>query len=291
LNWILHDSFIQLQDENKLLLRDVTDIRLGHTLATSQLLSLCSDYEQLQSKLVTLGEAKTALEGDLVVLRQESGKFEGQVQHLNEEMGTLRVDNLALKEDLCQSGVKYARLAEESKKVVEELRTFRANNFRLKEEVHRTGAKCSQLEADIKTGESMSKAQNNRLGDDLAAARKLLATADQEGQNSMRMLETLKKANLDLNGKNRNLLQRCGRLEKCVSLQINRSAENIELAERLKEDLAREIRVIDQIRDKVAGVVAGEILAIFDDSDHLPRSQCLPKLKEEEKPTVVKESD
>jgi chromosome segregation ATPase len=201
LNWILHDSFIRLQDENKLLLRDVTDIRLGHTLATSQLLSLRSDYEQLQRKLVTLGEAKTALEGDLVVLRQESGKFEGQVQHLNGEMGTLQVDNLALKEDLCQSGVKYARLAEESKKVVEELRTFRANNFRLKEEVRRTGAKCSQLEADIKTGESMSKAQNNRLGDDLAAARKLLATADQEGQNSMRMLETLKKANLDLQWK------------------------------------------------------------------------------------------
>jgi hypothetical protein len=166
---------------------------------------------------------------------------------------------------------------------------LRAHNLRLKEEVRRSVAKCSRLEAEANKTGSTLKTQNKRLEDDLAATRNLLAAANWEGQKSPHLLDTLRKAKADLEVKNRNLQQRCGRLEKKISTEVEptetrdladttqslraqllaQSAKVVTLEEdcrsareenvKLEEALALEMGFVDQIK--------GEMLAISNQPD------------------------
>ena len=246
---------------------------------------------------MALGERNAQLEEEITELdiaRQERKKFKEEVSHLGKDTDKLRADNLVLKEDICKSNAIRERLEESSKQVGEELGTLRAHNLRLKEKLQRSGTKCSRLEAEVKKLGGVSStlhAQSKHLEDDLAAMQKLMATTDQEAPNST--LATLQKTIQDLRGKNQNLQQQCGRLEMIIAPQTDQATKSKELLQvnqqlhakvafleedRLKaqeenqllqEQLAQELKVVDWIRNAVAGTVGRDTFDISSISAHL----------------------
>ena len=241
------------------------------------------EEHRLSKEVAKLKEENLVFKNNL--LRSE--RYQEEVNRLNKE---LRAGNLGLEEELRESAAK--RLEESSKQTSGEVGTLRAHNLRLKEEVRRSVANYRRLEVEANKTGSTLKMQIERLEDDLEATRNLLATANLEGRKSTHLLDMLRNAKADLEIKNRNLQQRCGRLEKKISVEVEPTTETRDLANtiqslcaqllaqsakvitleencrsareenaRLEGALALEMGFVDQIRD--------EMLSISNQSDRL----------------------
>ena len=280
----------KLSSRRAIHIEDATEIKCLRTDHTAM-------FQDKKNEAVALGERNAQLEEEITELdiaRQERKKFKEEVSHLGKDTDKLRADNLVLKEDICKSNAIRERLEESSKQVGEELGTLRAHNLRLKEKLRRSGTKCSRLEAEVKKLGGVSStlhAQSKHLEDDLAAMQKLMATTDQEAPNST--LATLQKTIQDLRGKNQNLQQQCGRLEMIIAPQTDQATKSKELLQAnqqlhakvafleedrlkaqeenqlLQEQLAQELKVVDWIRNAVAGTVGRDTFDISSISAHL----------------------
>jgi len=257
------------------------------------------------------------LQQDISLLESQKLELDAEVERVERVLMTLQKDSVMSDKHLWKIG--------------KEMVAVRALNLRLKEEACRGVAQCSRLDVEVKKvecGAPVLRLENQRLEQELLWMQRQMAEAMDESQ------EKLKWMNGDLQAKNLNLQQWCGRLERWVTPQGDRAADSKELTdanqklrtqlialeesswtaqeenERLHVELTQERGVVDEIRNRVAGIVEEGILAFSNCLEPLLTSEAiihvkfkadateeantkgseyLLKSKEKEKPRAVKE--
>ena len=199
---------------------------------------------------------------------QANTLLEAQKLELNAQVKTLEGESTALRQDYALSNLNLRRMTEEMEKVSE-------LNERLKEKARGSVANNNLLKSEnkrLEQGVSRVKEQATQAMEKLRQSEKKLENTKVDLESKGRDLRRLEREITSQTAENKNLTH--------ANLALRAELDNLEESNRntleenlgLREDLAREILVFDQIRDKIAGKVEEVILPSTNHSEHLRKS-------------------
>jgi chromosome segregation ATPase len=218
--------------------------------------------QMLEAEVAKLGAA-----GIEVTTKSEQAikLLETQKLELNAQVEKLEGESTALRQDYALSNLNLRRMTEEME-TVDEL------NEQLKEKARGSVANTNLLKSEnkrLEQGVSRMKEQATQAREKLGQSEKKLENMKVDLETKGRDLRRLEREVTSQTAENKNLthanLTLRAELDNLEESNRNALEENL----RLREDLAREIQVLDQIRDKIAGKVEEETILSTNHSERL----------------------